>query len=51
MRGLVGGFRAAIFFGFILVYVVVLGQNWGWYSAAVMVAAYRLHGGRLLEDL
>ena len=43
--------RSALFVIVVCLYVIVLGQNWAVYSAAVMVAAYRLHGGRLLEDL
>lgn len=31
-----------------VVYVVTVGQNWGWYATALMVAAYARAEGRLL---
>ena len=51
MRGLVGGFRAALFIGFLGIYVLVIGQDWGWYSAVLMLTAYVRNDGRLLEAL
>lgn len=37
------GFAAVV-----AVYVLVIGQNWGVYAAATMIAAYAQRGGRLL---
>ena len=35
----------------VCLYVVILGQNWGVYSAALMLAAYLRNGGRLFSPL
>lgn len=35
----------------VALYVVTVGQNWGWFAAALMVAAYVRHHGRLLDPL
>lgn len=40
--------RALAFLAAVALYVLVLGQNWGFYAAATMIAAYWQHGGRLL---
>lgn len=45
------GMRHAPFVLTVVVYVLFLGQNWGIYAAALMVASYARHGGRLLEPL
>lgn len=39
--------RHVIFGALVLLYVLTLGQNWAHYSAAVMVAAWVRHDGRL----
>lgn len=36
-----------LFLVFVALYVLTLGQNWGVYSAALMIAAYARHDGRL----
>lgn len=40
--------KPTIFLLAVALYVLVIGQNYGHYAAALMIAAYVRHGGRLL---
>lgn len=35
----------------LVLYVVILGQNWAVYTAAMLVAVYRMHDGHLTAKL
>lgn len=39
--------RHVVFLTAVTLYVVVLGENWGIYTAAVLIALYRRYGGEL----
>jgi len=43
--------RHATFALAVALYVVTIGQNWAWFAAALMVAAYVRHHGRVLDSL
>lgn len=43
--------RHTVFAALLVLYVIVLGQNWGVYTAAILAAVYRLHGGNLTSKL
>ena len=43
--------RHIIFGTMIALYILVIGQNWAVYTAAVAVAAYLQNGGRLNEPI
>lgn len=39
--------RHLIFLAAVALYVVVLGENWGIYTAAILIALYRRYDGKL----
>lgn len=43
--------RHIVFAALLVLYVIVLGQNWAVYTAAILAAVYRLNGGNLTSKL
>jgi len=39
--------RHAAFLAAVVLYVVILGENWGIYTAAILIALYRRYDGEL----
>lgn len=39
--------KLLLFLAIVTLYVVVVGQNWAYYAAAMMIATYELNDGRL----
>lgn len=39
--------KLPLFLAIVALYVVIVGQNWAYYAAALMIATYELNGGRL----
>ena len=41
-----------VLFGIVIaLFILTVGQNWGHYASALMIAAYRRHGGDLTKPI